>query len=796
LNERSGALARVIVERIGVEPCAVVTLLDQGVPAIISILAVLKAGKWFVPLDPEATPDLLRAQIEHAEARLILTDALTGSNRWSSSTPVLNVEDARGDGPIKALPDRSLVGDVACVFYTSGSTGAPKGVVDIHRNVVHNVSRYTEQLQIGPEDRLSLIQPCNFSGTLSSLFGALLNGAAVCPYSLRRRGIAGLTSWLCANRVTIFHSVPSIFRGMLRPDSWLPDVRVVRLEGDRALAGDLTLFKKHCPPRSVLAVGLGATETGLSRQWRAHHGTFWPSGGLPLGYAVRDVEVSIRDEHGRELPAGQEGEIWVYSSYLASGYWRDEQRTRMAFSDDPADEGRRIYRSGDLGCLRRDGCLEFRGRKGQQHKVRGVWVNLAEVEEALTALPGVAEAVVVAHAGAHEPKLAAFVVPCPGAVLEERDLRASLRRRVPGCAMPASIDVVDRLPRSRHHKIDRGALQERPRPPQNFLADKLLAIWRDAFGVVQLGYDDDFFQMGGDSAVAALICSMIADELGLDIPESVLRDYPSVTRLAEYMRDMAPVPGRGRLVALKATGTRPPLLLVPSHIDIPALFADLAYALPDDQPVYAGRLPRAGSIGEMARQLVSDLRARQPSGPYFLAGYCYGGTVVWEMASQLLDAGERIGLLALMMVAPRELPGLFSAYHRRFIELDERMWRAKRAMKRLLSLGGRKCFRLARDIWRRRRADRRSPEFQRLRRLQAEYRTRPLSCPVELFLPYPVLNSIRGAERGAWSRVSTSAVHIHRLAADDRRILERPFVEDTAALFRRLIGIDQPGAQP
>ena len=271
----------------------------------------------------------------------------------------------------------------ACIYYTSGSTGEPKGVLDTHRNVLHNVMRYTNSLGIGADDRLTLLQGPAFSGAVSSLFGALLNGAAVFPFDVPREGADRIAPWLARHGLTMYHSVPALFRRVATAGQALSALRVVRLEGDLAVPQDVELFQTRCEPGTVLVNGLGATECGLVRQYVVDHETSLTGGTVPIGYPVEDMEVLLLDPEGQPAAAGEVGEIVVRSLYLAAGYWDRPDLTDVAFRPSPGGRGLRLYRTGDMGRMAADACLEHLGRRDQQVKIRGERVDVESIQAAL-----------------------------------------------------------------------------------------------------------------------------------------------------------------------------------------------------------------------------------------------------------------------------------------------------------------------------------------------------------------------------------------------------------------------------
>ncbi len=680
LNLLSNRIARAILERRGGVPEPVALLLSQDWPLPAAILGALKAGKLYVPLDPAHPPPAIASALDEAAPSLILTDgenrslaeSLAGSQRL-----VLDAEaasSAAGDPPNPELPLPPGTG--ACIYFTSGSTGRPKGVVDIHRNVLHNVRRYTNSLKIGPEDRLSLIQSSSFSGTVSTLFGALANGASVFLFDLRREGTARMTRWLADERVTIFHSVPAIFRAFFEEGRRFPDIRLVRLEGDQAFRLDAELYRQHLESGCLLVNGLGATETGLTRQFFMDRKTQFDGPRIPVGYPVEDMRVLLLDETGRPAAIGATGEVAVQSRYLARGYWRRPDLDRAAFLLDPAGSGERIYRTGDLGRLRPGGCLELLGRKDFRVKIRGQQVDPAEVEKALLQIGGIREAVVTAREDRPgEPHLVAYIVasekPAPAAPALRRELSTEL----PGAMVPAVFVTLEALPLDGNGKVDRRALPAPPRAlersapraaPRTALERRLARIWEETLDIRPVGIRDDFFELGGDSLSAARVAARMERALDRPVRPALLFAHPTIERLASALEEEAARLETGDpLVAIQTAGSKPPLFLIPNRLGELTLLPGLARHLGEDQPLYAyrwtggaPRRPAPRSLEEMAAEAVAWIRRRQARGPYRLGGLCFGAVVALEMARQLRFAGETIALLALIGISPYDFPGL------------------------------------------------------------------------------------------------------------------------------------------
>ncbi|MDH5281524.1 MAG: AMP-binding protein, partial [Thermoleophilia bacterium] len=660
LDGWANAIADLVLNRTGDGLACVPLVFAQGAASTAAILGTLKSGKAYVSLDPV---DPRGTQIvESVNAVLVLTDEehRDAACALAGGRPVV-VIDAIGSADAPSI--ETTPADLAYVFFTSGSTGRPKGVFDTHRNVLHNVLRYTNALHIAPTDRLSLVQSPSFSGTVSSLFSALLNGAAVFPFRLDLGGVGRLADWMCDERITIYHSVPAIFRALLHSDvRSFPDVRVVRLEGDRAASLDVDLHRRHFGGGSVLVNGLGLTETGLVRQLFVDREMAIEQGILPVGYPVRDMKVLIVDDNADEVPPGASGEIAVRSPYLALGYWNEPELTGERFLK--VGEAR-TYLTGDLGRIRDDGCLEYLGRRDGGFKILGNRVEPAEVEAELVRLSGVKEAAVATREGRRgEGRLFAFVVMDEGHVLCASDARAALAERLPSYMVPSTVSAIDELPLGTSGKVDRGALPVVPdrtgaRLPADDLERLVARVWEDILEVGSIAADDNFFTLGGDSLAAAEIVACLEQETGTSLSVSVLAGSPTVADLADALRT-GPRSAQSSLVVFRPDGDRTPLVLVHGNTGNLLHYAGLLPLLDRDRPVWGLEYMTTHdlSVERIAASHVRSLVREDPSGPFAIVGFCYGAVVAHEIACQLRAEGHEVSLLALLGITPLEFPTL------------------------------------------------------------------------------------------------------------------------------------------
>jgi amino acid adenylation domain-containing protein len=694
LDAEANRMAHDILSRRGPSPEGVALFCEQGATNVAATLGVLKAGKHYVPLDPGDPPERLRYVLADAGAWLVLAEekhraaaeALVGEAR------VVTVRVRAGERGHHASPGLAISPDAtAYIFYTSGSTGQPKGVFDTHRNVLHNVLRYTNNLHISCEDRLTLLQAPSFSGAVSSQFAALLNGGRCCPLRARDKSPEELGDWVAREGITIYHSVPALFRSFLRGERRFPSVRLIRLEGDQSSRADVALFRKHFGDHCLLVNGLGATETGISAQYFMSKETPLPEAWVPIGHPTEDVRIALLSDEGHEVPPGEVGEIVVKSRYLAPGYWRKPELSAKAFSE--VGGGERAYRTGDMGKLDPEGRLLHLGRKDFRMKIRGFTVEPGEVEAALLKVPGVRQAVVTAKDdGLGDKELVAFVVPeaQPGPTVSA--LRRELGKALPEYMIPSAYVVLDDMPMSQNGKVDRRSLRAPDTRARNLDGDyiapqgererQLAKLWSEVLRVEAVGVKDDFFELGGTSLTAVRLAARIQEVLGRSVPPTTLFSAPTVEKLSRVLGSEG-ASSYASLVPVQPNGRKPPFYVVHLAFGHVFYYRDLAERLGQDQPVYGfqalgvdGRHPRHTRVEDMAEHYIAEMRRFQPEGPYRIGGASFGGLVAYEIAVRLRRAGQEVGLVALFDTwAPGALtsrPGI-KWYERATFELYRRI---------------------------------------------------------------------------------------------------------------------------
>jgi acyl-coenzyme A synthetase/AMP-(fatty) acid ligase/acyl carrier protein len=407
--------------------------------------------------------------------------------------------------------------------------------------VLHNIMWHTNSLHLCAQDRLTLLASGATGQAVTDIYGATLNGATLHPFDIREDGLTWLASRLIENEITIYHSSTSVFRAFVDSLSGAEDfsrIRLIKLGGEPVSRKELDSYKKHFSTDCILVNTLSATETGAIRQHMMDASATISGEIAPVGFPVDDKKLLLLDDAGEEVELGSAGEICIESPYLARGYWRKPELTDAAFSASPSAEGLRIYRSGDLGRMDGSGHLIYLGRKDSRLKIRGYTVEIAEIEAALRGVKGISEAAVVAHDYGIERRIAAYVIPECGIELSAGTLRKELAAALPGFMIPSAFVYLKSMPRTPNGKVDRRALPppetSRPRldadfvAPRTALEEKVAAIWVDVLGISPIGVRDNFFDLGGNSLMAAQVLSRLYRVFGSDVSMRNFFESPTV----------------------------------------------------------------------------------------------------------------------------------------------------------------------------------------------------------------------------------------------------------------------------
>ena len=676
LNLEANRIAKRVLTECGDKEERIALLFGHDAPMVASLFGALKAGKTYVPLDPSYPVERLAYILEDSNACAVLTDSLNvelAEGLAREKLQIINIDAPQSTPPLENVDVSVTPEALAYILYTSGSTGRPKGVMQNHRNVMHFIRVYTNNLHISEDDRLTLISSYSFDGAIMDIFGALLNGATLYPINIKEETAEGILQWLIDQEMTLYHSTPTVYRyllGYLDPPRKLSLMRLVVLGGEEVFRRDVELYQQHFEPDCLFINGLGPSESTVTLQYLINGDSAIRRTAVPVGYPVDETEILLLTETGEA--AEVYGEIAIRSPYIALGYWQQPELSDKVFLPDPEGGSRRIYRSGDLGRLLPDGSIEFAGRKDAQVKIRGIRIEVGEVEVVLGQHPAVSEVVVVPGEPAHgDRQLVAYLVISAQPSPSIAEIRGFLQQKLPDYMIPSVFMFLDALPRTPNGKVDHRALPEpdleRSRleteadpfvAPRDALDLQLAKIWEKVLGVQNIRMEDNFFDLGGHSLLAVNLFARIRKIFGRDLPMTALFQAPTIRRLASIIRQEGVSSPWSSLVPIQPDGARPPFFCIHGCNGRVLHFYDLARHLGSDQPFYG--LTAKGReddqdlhplIEEMAAHYIKEIRTVQFDGPYFIGASGAGCFIALEMAHQLESQGENVALIVYLTPA-------------------------------------------------------------------------------------------------------------------------------------------------
>jgi amino acid adenylation domain-containing protein len=835
--------------------------LERSPEMVAAVLATLKTAAACVPLDPDSPHERLRVLLADTRPALLLTKAhaLDRLRRLDPAVTCLAVDDgcavAAGSGLNEKTTGAVADGVLAYVIYTSGSSGRPKGVMIEHRAICNTLRWRQQTLPIGEGDRLLLTLPGFFDAGLGAILWTLGSGAQlVLPEPGAERDPVRLLDDMTRAGITVLQLLPSMLQLLLDTPGFAAAGRSLRQVccGGEVMPADL-------PERFFAQVDAqlynlyGPTEAAVDATWfacrrgQARHT-------IPIGRPIANVQAYVLDTHRQPLPAGVPGELYIGGEGLARGYLNDPELTADRFLGDPfssAPTGR-LYKTGDRCRWLPDGQLEFLGRLDRQVKVRGYRLEPAEIEAALVSHPDIREAAVdVRTTAAGDDSLVAYVVTAEQAPSTD-SLHRYLEERLPRFMVPFAFVILPALPRTASGKLDRQALpmpseaRASDDPPRiaarNPLEEFLVILWQEVLGVTPIGVADNFFDRGGNSLQAAVLINRLQQKLGARLYLVALFEAPTIAGLASYLAGACPEiicclfgsqslsrasVGAARhgkaghrasasgdlIIPLQPNGSRPACFLVHPPGGIVICYRALAQRLGRDQPCHGirarglyGEQDLPATLEDMAADYLDAIRAVQPHGPYHLAGWSLGGVVAFEMAQQLVERGQEVGVVALLDTT---IP--FGPQNRRYwadAEQSGQEYGLDVSLDQLAQLGADEqlpyLWEHARKLGLiedntpaplvRQLLDELKRLFHAHVRLVRDYVVRPYPGRLVLFRPAetPVARATP-ADRG-WSQLA-HAVTVHVIPGQHHTMVKEPHVQVLARKLRRFLRRQDPVAE-
>ncbi|GIG60039.1 hypothetical protein Lfu02_44110 [Longispora fulva] len=647
---------------------------ERSLELVAGLVGVLKSGGAYVPLDPEYPPERLAFMLADAAVPVLLTQrkgTLTGPT-------TLYLEDlavgSRRDGA--ALPDLATADTAAYCVYTSGSTGRPKGVVNTHRGIVNRLDWIQRTYPLDGSDAVLQKTPASFDVSVWEFFWPLVSGARlVLARPGGHRDPEYLRELISSAGVTVTHFVPSMLA------LFLDAVEVAETRADTGKLRRIICSGEELPvdlARRCLATLpaelhnlYGPTEASVEvTAWRCTREALAGLSRVPIGGPIQNIRVYVLDAHGDPAPIGVPGELHLAGVGLARGYWNRPELTAERFVDSPFG---RLYRTGDLAAWRPDGTVDFLGRIDDQVKLRGMRIELGEVEAALRALPGVRDAA----AGVRDDRLVAWIV----GDATGPELRAALKSRLPDQLVPGAYVPVEALPLSPSGKLDRSRLPApvtgrdaasvftAPRTPTETL---IAGIWAAILRLDKVGVDDDFFDLGGHSLLATQVVARLRKEVGAGVSVMDLFRYRTIADLAGYVDVPPDERGPRQLLHELTRPMRAPQLTyvcVPYGGGSAVVYQPLADALPPGHRLFSIAIPghdvgldeQAVPFADLAARCVAEIQDRV-TGPVVLYGHCgVGSALTVEIARRLEAAGRDLDAVYIGAIFPFARPkGLMS----------------------------------------------------------------------------------------------------------------------------------------
>jgi amino acid adenylation domain-containing protein len=649
----------------------------------LAILACLAAGRPFVALDPHYPSNWLGQVLEDARPALIIARQDLLKTVDIGAARVINLTRLPQPARKGWRPAELGMDQPACVVFTSGSTGQPKGIVNSQRSLLQRVSQAINSSHINAEDRFLTLASLSTIVGVRDIITALLAGASVHLLDPQRSGAREILNVIRAVSITILFGFPALLRSLLAHggEPAGDTLRLVRIGGDVTLWSDIDRLRAWLRPHAAIQLIYAATEAPMM-QWFVDDFCRSDDARIPIGYPLPGNRLALIDEYGCNTPQGEVGELVVSSPYVALGLWVDGRCTAGTIESGDTPQCR-LFRTGDFARQRPDGLLERIGRKGRQVKIRGARVDLDGVEAVLRHHPLVRDAAALARPATDgELNLVAYVSlrdAAPGGILT--DLK-ELMRSAPQSMRPGRFYLTNKIPRLPSSKPDLRALMaldevkvqsERANvaaaaeagPADSDCMEQTVArVWQEVLQMPVGGPEDDFFDVGGDSLKAIKLILDLERALSLKLSLTLITEAPKFARLCEALREHRTahyVP----LVVLKPGDGSPPVFIV--H----GLGGDVAGLLPMTRRMtYPGAVigiqarglggndPLLATVEAMAAEYLREVKARQPEGPYNLCGYSFGGLVAFEMARRLRESGDEVALVGLFdtMMSPLRWP--------------------------------------------------------------------------------------------------------------------------------------------
>jgi amino acid adenylation domain-containing protein len=670
LNQRINQLAHYLQKQGVTKETLVAICLERSVEMVVGILAVLKAGGAYIPLDPSYPVDRLGFMLSDSQALVLITqqeilEKLPASKAKTICLDIHKDEIAQEsqENPISL----SKADNLAYVIYTSGSTGTPKGVLGTHQGTVNGLHWLWKTYPFTQGEVCCQKTAISFVDSVWEIFAPLLQGV---PSVIISDAIVKdpqlFIETLAHHNVTRIVLVPSLLRLLLDTYSHLTrNLSHLKLwiTSGEALSVSLAQTFRELMPSAKLINLYGSSEVSANVTYYDISLLPEQATSIPIGRPIDNTLVYVLNRHLQLTPVGVVGELYIGGDGLARGYLHRPELTQERFIDNPFLPGTKLYKTGDLVRYLNDGNLEYLGRHDDQVKIRGFRVELEEIAATIAQHPDVQESVVIVRDDAQgDRRLIAYVVTDKQDIVPQ--LSADLQQKLPNYMLPSAFVVLDALPLTPNGKVDKRSLPTddgiRPNTTKSFIAPRnftelaLAKTWENLLNTSPIGVTDNFFDLGGHSFLAVRLMAQIYDRFGHNLPLSTLFENPTIEKLAHLVSQPVHETSNSHLVAIQSSGSKIPFFCMHGAGGGVQAYFNLSRRLGENYPFYAlqhtpdQEEPEIISVEETAARYLEEIRQVQPNGPYLLGGFCYGGVLAFEMAQQLQRQGQTVGLLVVI----------------------------------------------------------------------------------------------------------------------------------------------------
>ncbi|QKL24196.1 non-ribosomal peptide synthetase [Bacillus altitudinis] len=648
LNEQANRLARHL-QKNGVGHQTVTAILAERTPElIVSLLAVLKAGATYVPIDPDYPESRIQYMLKDSGATHLLTHssfinqtrslAFDGTYLFADDQEILLMSSEN-------LPLEARLDDTAYIMYTSGTTGQPKGIMTTHSNIAR-VVKNTNYLTILETDTLLSLSNSVFDGFTFDVYGALLNGAKlVLPQKETILDMGKLTELIKGEHISVMFVPTALFHLLVDEGTdWMRSVRKVLFGGERAsvqhvrkafdVMGKGRLLNVYGPTESTVFATYYPIDEAIPLE--AHS--------IPIGKPLNQTGAYILSEHRQLQPIGMVGELCLSGKGLAKGYLNRPDLTKQVFIAHPFAAGERLYRTGDLAYFREDGLIEYAGRVDDQVKIRGHRIELTEIEANLLMHQGVKQAVLLAdHDETNHTRLLAYITCDDAWKGKLDDIKSRLKERLPAYMLPHELIELENLPLTPNGKVDKRQLPKPEAPqgnrrvklPANEVEQKLLVMWREVLEREDISTDDHFFELGGHSLKAMSLLSKVSKEFEVQVPIHLLFETPTIEALSHYIQHQDGETAGYLVFNESQTST---VFALPPLPGYGFIYQEAAKTLDDVRLVAFDFIETNNRMA----QYVQHIQHLQPKGPLTLMGYSGGCYLAFELVQALEQVGRTV----------------------------------------------------------------------------------------------------------------------------------------------------------